>query len=72
MLSVLIEAFKNQNVPLFTSSKLLFGSIAAGLYITLHSSTARLHGIHPVRIHLMGSRDSPDHRVVVIKEVTFI
>ena len=69
MLSVVIEAFKNQNVPLFTFRKLLFGSIAAGLYITLHSSPARLHGIHPVRIHLMGIRDSPDHRSVVIKRL---
>ena len=72
MLSVVIEAFKNQNVPLFTFRKLLFGSIAAGLYITLHSSPARLHGIHPVQIHLIGIRDSSDHRSVRNKEVKFI
>ena len=35
-----------------------------GLYITLHSSPARLGGIHPVQIHLIGIRDSRDHRSV--------
>ena len=32
---------------------------ATGLYITLHSSSARLRvdGIHPVQIHLIGIRD---------------
>ena len=34
------------------------------LYITLHSSPARLGGIHPVQIHLIGIRDSRDHRSV--------
>ena len=72
MLSVVIEAFKNQNVPLFTFSKLLFGSVAVGLYITLHSSPARLDRIHPVQIHLIGIRDSPDHRSVRNKEVKFV
>ena len=36
-----------------------------GLNITLHSSPARLDGIHPVQIYLIGIRDSPDHRSVV-------
>ena len=35
-----------------------------GLNITLHSSPARLDGIHPVQIYLIGIRDSPDHRSV--------
>ena len=29
-----------------------------GLYITLHSSSARLDRIHPVQIHLIGIRDA--------------
>ena len=39
--------------------------------ITLHSSPAR-PWIHPVQIHLIGNRDSPDHRSVRNKEVNFI
>ena len=38
---------------------------ATGLYMTyisLHSSSANLDGIHPVQIHLIEVRDSPDHR----------
>ena len=45
---------------------------ATGLYITLHSSSARLDGIHAAQILLIGIRDSPDHRSVLNKEVKFI
>ena len=45
---------------------------ATRLFITLHSSSARLDGIHTVQIHLIGIRDSPDHRSVGNKEVKFI
>ena len=40
--------------------------------ITLHSSSARLDGIHAAKILLIGIRDSPDHRSVLNKEVKFI
>ena len=54
------------------SLQILAWYTAAGLYITLHSSSARLDGIHPVQIHLIGIRDSPDHRCVRNKEAKFI
>ena len=38
--------------------------------VTLHSSSARLDGIYPVQIHLIGIRNSPDHYSVRNKEVT--
>ena len=79
MLSVVIEAFKKSGtvyVPLYTFSKSLFGMqqpwTATGLYITLHSSSAKLDRIFPVQIHLIGIWDSPDHRSVRNKEVKFI
>ena len=53
-------------VPLYTFHK------ATGLYITLRSSSARLDGIHPVQIYLIGIRHSPDLRSVRNKEVKFI
>ena len=37
-------------------SKIFVWYTATGLYITLHNSPARLDGIHPVEIHLMGIR----------------
>ena len=46
--------------------------MATGLYITLHSSTARLDGIHPGQTHTIGIRDSPYHRNVRNKEAKFI
>ena len=53
-------------------SQIVVWYTATGLYITLHSSSARVHGIFPVQIHLIGIRDSPDHRSVRNKEVKFI
>ena len=68
MLSVVIEAFK-KSVHL---SQIVVSYTATGLYITLHSSSARLDRIHPVQIHLIGIRDSPDYRSVRNKEVKLI
>ena len=45
---------------------------ATGLYITLHSPSARLDGIHRMQIHLIGIWDSPDHHSVHNKEVKFV
>ena len=45
---------------------------ATELYITLHNSSARLDGFHPVQNHLIGIRNSPDHRSVGNKEVKFV
>ena len=45
---------------------------ATRLFITLHSSSARLDVNHPVQIHLIGIRDSLDHRSVSNKEVKLI
>ena len=64
MLSVVIEAFKKSVMFLCTLSQIVVWYTATGLYITLHSSPARLDGIHPVQIHLIGIRDSSDHRSV--------
>ena len=54
MLSVVFEAFKNVGfVPLYTFRKSLSGIERLGftLHFTLHNSSARLDGIHPVQIH---------------------
>ena len=78
MLSVVIEAFEKSvmflcNVLYNSVCKWLFGhDSTTGLHITLHSSPARLDGIHPVQIHLIGIRHSPDHRRVRHKGVKFI
>ena len=56
MLSVVIEAFKKSVMFLctpFTNGCLVYYTVT-GLYITLHSSSARLDGIHPT------GADSPD------------
>ena len=53
-------------------SQIVVWYAATGLYITLHSSSARLDGIHPVQIHLIGIRDLPDLSCVCYKEVKFI
>ena len=63
MLSVLIEAFKKS--PLCSSvhfSQIVVWYTATALYITLHSSSARLDGIDPLHIQLIGIWDSTDHR----------
>ena len=78
MLSVVIEAFEKSvmflcNVLYNSVCKWLFGhDSTTGLHITLHSSPTRLDGIHPVQIHLIGIRHSPDHRRVRHKGVKFI
>ena len=73
MLSVVTEALKKSVMfPCVHLSKIFVWYTATGLYITLHNSPARLDGIHPVEIHLIGNRDSPDHRSVRNKEVKFI
>ena len=73
MLSLVFRALKRVGyVPLYNCCKFIVWYTATGLYITLHSSSARLDGIHPVQIHLIGIRDSPDHRSVRNKEVKFI
>ena len=44
----------NRKDPLYTFRKSLFGiQRLPGLYITLHSPSAREDGIHPVQIHLI-------------------
>ena len=56
MLSVVIEAFKKSVMFLctpFANGCLVYYTLT-GLYITLHSSSARLDGIHPT------GADSPD------------
>ena len=48
---------------------------ATGLYITLHSPSARLDSIHPICRFIwsgFGIRDSPDHHSVRNKEVKFV
>ena len=72
MLSVVIEAFKSQLCSSVHLSQIVVSYTATGLYITLHSSSARLDRIHPVQIHLIGIRDSPDYRSVRNKEVKLI
>ena len=79
MISVVIEAFKKSGtvyVPLYTFCKSLFCMqqpwTATELYITLHSSSARLDRTFPVQIHLIGIWDSHDHLSVRNKEVKFI
>ena len=61
MLSILIEAFKKSvmfRCTPFANCCLVYYTLT-GLYITLHSSSAaRLDGIHPVQIHLIGIRDA--------------
>ena len=72
MISVVIEAFKKSvmHVILYTFGKLLFGIQRLGFISGLHGSAARLDGIHPVQIHLIGIRESaPDHRRVHNKQV---
>ena len=73
MLSVVIEAFKKLVMFLCTSLQincLVYGDWA--FEVTLHSSSARLDGIYPVQIHLIGIWNSPDHYSVCYKEVKFI
>ena len=57
MLSVVIEASKKSVTFLFTpfaNRCLVYSDWALyRVYITLHSSSARLDGIHPVQIHLI-------------------
>ena len=67
MLSVVIEVLKkSSNLCSFVHlSQIVVWYTATWLYITLHSSSARLDGIFPVQIHLIGIRDSPDHRSVI-------
>ena len=74
MLSVVIEAFKKWAMLLCTPFANHCWYTATGLYITLQRSSARLDGIHRMQIHLIGIRDSPDHRSARVrnKEVKFV
>ena len=57
MLSVVTEALKKSVMFLCVHlSKIFVWYTATGLYITLHNSPARLDGIHPVEINLIGIR----------------
>ena len=73
MLSVVIQAFQKLVIFLCVpfSNRCLIHSDWAFI-ITLHSSSHQPDGIHPVQIHLIGFRDSPDHRSVRNKKVKFI
>ena len=53
MLSVLLKPSKSRLCFSVDLSQIVVWYTATGLYITLHSSPARLDGIHPVRIHLI-------------------
>ena len=57
MLSVVIEVLKKSVVLLCPPFANRCWYTASGLCITLH-------GVHPIQIHLIGIRDSPDHRSV--------
>ena len=73
MLSVVIQAFKKLVIILrvpFSNHCLIHGDWAFN--ITLHSLSHQPDGIHPLQIHLIGFRDSPDHRSVRNKKVKFI
>ena len=63
MLSVVIEHLLQINF-------LVYGDRA--FEVNLRSSSARLDGIYPVQIHLIGIRNSPDDYSVRNKEVKFI
>ena len=70
MLSVVIQALKKSVMFLctpFANRCLIYSDWA--FEVTLHSSSARLEGIYPVQIHLIGTRNSPDHCSVHNKEV---
>ena len=64
MLSVVIEAFRKSVMFLCTLSQIVVWYTATGLYITLHSSSARLEGIHPVWIHLLGNQSEQQIRFI--------
>ena len=74
MLSVVIDRSLQKvgrsSVHLLQINCLVYGDWA--FEVTLHSSSARLNGIYPVQIHLIGIRNSPDHYSVRNKEVKFI
>ena len=72
MLSVVIEAFKKSVMFLCTTfaNRFLVYTATGLLYITLHSSSARL--LDGISIDLIGIRNSPDLRSVRNKEVKFI
>ena len=53
MLSVVTEAFNSRLCSSVHLLQIVVWYTATVLYITLHSSPARLDGIHPVRIHLI-------------------
>ena len=50
MVSVVIEAFKKLCFSVHLSQIVVWYTVT-GVYITLHNSSARLDGIHPVEIH---------------------
>ena len=75
MLSVVIEASKKLVMFLCTPfANYLFPWYVAtwAFEVTLHTSSARLDGIYPMQIHLIGIWNSPDHYSVCDKEVKFI
>ena len=69
---MLFKPSKSRSCSSVHLSQIVVWYTATGLYITLHSSSARLDGIHPVQIYLIGIRHSPDLRSVRNKEVKFI
>ena len=69
MLPVVIEV--SQLCSSVHLSQIVVWYTANGLYITLHISPARLDGIQPVQIHVIGILDSPDHCSVHRKGVKF-
>ena len=71
MLFVVIEAFKKSAMFLCTPYANRCWYKATGLHIILHRSLTSLDGIHPVQIHLIEVRDSPEHRSVLNKENKF-
>ena len=71
MLSVVIQAFKNSVMFLYTP----FVNCLLTYSDRLLKSPCIAHqpdGIYPVQVHLMRIRDSPDHCSVRNKEVKFI
>ena len=71
MLSVVIQALKSRLCSSDTFCKLIVWYTATGLLkspCTAHQPDR----IHPVQIHLIGNRDSPEQRSVRNKEVKFI
>ena len=70
MLSVVIQALKKPVMFLCTKNRCLIYSDRA--FEVTPCIAHQPDEIHPVQIHLIGIRDSPDHRSVRNKEIKFI